>query len=492
MNKKILIWILVFIFLLSLLFLFYNTSLFSNNTYEKNSINYKVNKQKEENKYNYNVDHWFNSWNIVNIEINASEKEYELIPWIKTKMYTYNSDWDIRPLVIKIKKWDKLNVNFNNLLNKSSTIHWHWVRLPNSQDWVPWITQDTVKPWGNFDYSFIANDAWTFLFHPHDNHSEQIWKWLYGVLIVEDDSIKTKYDKDLTWVLKDYRVGKDWKLTNDFPNMHDAMHWWRMWNLVTINNIVNFSEEVKWWELIRLRLANMSNARTYRLNLWEFDSKVIATDDSLINNPQHIDELEISPWERYQLEIKIPNDKNKLVLYDNYYSRSYPVAIANININWVVKETKSSITPKWNIPDWTNMDYNKPDIVIDLWWMWVMWGDKSMMMWMWWERWWTINDWIFPTSNTPIKLKKGKMYIIRMVNKSKRDHPMHLHWDFFQVVNINWMKWNLIWFKDTVNVKPLSYVDVAIIPTNPWIWAFHCHILEHADLWMFTTVIVEE
>jgi FtsP/CotA-like multicopper oxidase with cupredoxin domain len=54
------------------------------------------------------------------------------------------------------------------------------------------------------------------------------------------------------------------------------------------------------------------------------------------------------------------------------------------------------------------------------------------------------------------------------------------------------MKGEYVGFKDTVNVKPLSYVDVAIIPTNVWTWAFHCHILEHADLGMFTTVIVEE
>jgi hypothetical protein len=39
----------------------------------------------------------------------------------------------------------------------------------------------------------------------------------------------------------------------------------------------------------------MSNARTYKLDLKEFDSKVIATDDSFINNPKYIDELEISP-----------------------------------------------------------------------------------------------------------------------------------------------------------------------------------------------------
>jgi hypothetical protein len=31
---------------------------------------------------------------------------------------------------------------------------------------------------------------------------------------------------------------------------------------------------------------------------------------------------------------------------------------------------------------------------------------------------------------------------------------------------VNGMKGEYVGFKDTVNVKPLSYVDVAIIPTN--------------------------
>lgn len=491
MNKKIIILIFIAI-LLSFLSVYFYNDILSSEKNDNNYINYNEIKNEQEDSYDYSFDDSFSSWNVVNVDISAFEKEYELIPWVKTKMYSYNSNWDIKPLVIRIKKWDKLNVNFKNLLDNSSTIHWHGVRLPNSQDWVPWITQDTVEPWSDFDYSFVANDAWTFLFHPHDNHSEQIWKWLYGVLIVEDDSIKTNYDKDLTWVLKDYRIWRDWKLTNDFPNMHDAMHWWRMWNIITINNVINFEQELKAWETIRLRLANMSNARTYRLDLSNFDSKIIATDDSLVNNPTKTDELEISPWERYQLEVVIPDDKDNLLLYDNYYSRNNPVAIANVKITWSKVSNNTITTLKWNIPDWTNIEYNKPDVVIDLWWMGVMWWDKWMMMWRWWERWWTINDGVFPTSNTPIKLKKDQMYIIRMVNNSRRDHPMHLHWDFFQVVNINWMKWDLIWFKDTVNVKPLSYVDVAIIPTNPWVWAFHCHILEHADLWMFTTVIVEE
>lgn len=491
MNKKILYSVIILLLLLIFSFLFsiFKWDVISNNIRNTSPGNKDLENWKKEQieNYKYWVNHEFTNWKIVNIDIEAQEKEMGLIPWIKTKMYTYNNDWSIKPLIITVNKWDKVVVNFKNSLNETSTIHWHWVRVPNMQDWVPWVTQDPVSAWWDYKYEFVANDAWTFLFHPHANHSQQIWKWLYWVLIVKDKD-EPKYDQELTWVLKDYRVWNDWKLTNDFWNMHDAVHGWRLWNIITINNIVNFAEELNAWETVRLRLANLSNARIYNLDFSWINTKIIWLDDSLVKEAKEIKTLEISPWERYELELKVPNDKNLITLYDNYFAW-IKTPIINLNIEDNNEKYNEVKTPTRDIPNWTNIKYNTPDVVIDLWWMWVMWWDK--MMWMMWNRWWTINDWIFPETNEEIKLEMWKMYIVRMMNNSLRDHPMHLHWDFFQVISVNWMKWELIWFKDTINVKPKEYVDVAIIPTNPWTWAFHCHILEHADLWMFTTIEIK-
>lgn len=440
-------------------------------------------------KYATNLEFW--TWNIVNIDLEAREVELELVPWVTTKMNTYNIWNNIEPLTIRAKKGDKIVVNFKNSLQQETTVHWHWVRVPNSEDWVPWVTQDPIPAWWTYKYEFVVNNSWTFIFHPHKNHSEQIGRWLYWLLIVEDEN-EPKYDKEFAWVLKDFRVWRKWKLTDDFWNLHDAVHGWRIWNVLTVNNDVNKIVEVNQWDTIRLRLANMSNARIYNLDLSKFDAKVIATDDSIVNNPKKVTELEMWPWERYDLEIKIWDKVEDLQLMDNYFSRYASNKLATIRVVWKQIAEKEIVTPVWDLPDWRDASYTKPDIVIDLGWMWVMWGDKWMMMWMWWDRGWTINDGIFPKTNQPIKLKKWEMYIIRMVNNSSRDHPMHLHWDFFQVVNVNGMKWEFIGWKDTVNVKAKEYIDVAIIPTNAWKWAFHCHILEHADLGMFTTVDVEE
>jgi len=460
------------------------------NNINKNISNISLEQWKKDQIKNYkfatNLKFW--TWNIVNIDLEAREVELELVKWVKTKMNTYNIGNKIWQLILRAKKWDKININFKNSLSQETTIHWHWIRVPNSEDWVPWVTQKPIPAWWKYKYSFVVNDPGTFIFHPHKNHSEQIWRWLYGILIVEDDN-EPKYDKEFAWVLKDYRVGRNLKLTDDFWNLHDALHGWRLWNFITINNEINKVVEVNPGDTIRLRLANMSNARIYNLDLSKFNAKVIATDDSLVNNPKRVYNLEMWPWERYDLEIKISNKLGNLEIVDHYFSWYQVNKLVTIKVIWKKTATKKIKTPIWNLPDWRNVKYNKPDLVIDLGGIWVMWGDKRMMMWG--ERAWTINDGIFPKTNKPIKLKKWKMYIIRMKNNTRRDHPMHLHWDFFQVVNISGMKGEYVWWKDTVNVKAMEYVDVAIIPTNVGSWAFHCHILEHADLGMFTTVDVE-
>lgn len=88
-------------------------------------------------------------------------------------MHTYNSE-GIEPLRIDVTQGDLLNVEFVNNLSESSTVHWHGVRVSNTQDGVAGINQDPVLPGQSHAYSFVANDPGMFFFHPHANEAEQI------------------------------------------------------------------------------------------------------------------------------------------------------------------------------------------------------------------------------------------------------------------------------------------------------------------------------
>src|SRR5262249_217034 len=72
-----------------------------------------------------------------------------------------------------------------NHLPVATTIHWHGIRQPNSEDGVAGGTQDAIKSGETYTYEFVVKDAGTFMYHSHQDTFVQMLKGLYGALIVE-------------------------------------------------------------------------------------------------------------------------------------------------------------------------------------------------------------------------------------------------------------------------------------------------------------------
>ena len=87
-----------------------------------------------------------------------------------------------RALALRLKRGEELRVRLVNELPEPTTIHWHGVRLPNSMDGVPHLTQAPVAPGASFDYRFRAPDAGTFCYYAPGQED----RGLYGALIVEE------------------------------------------------------------------------------------------------------------------------------------------------------------------------------------------------------------------------------------------------------------------------------------------------------------------
>jgi nucleotide-binding universal stress UspA family protein len=60
-------------------------------------------------------------------------------------------------------------------------------------------------------------------------------------------------------------------------------------------------------------------------------------------------------------------------------------------------------------------------------------------------------------------------------------HPMHLHGMAMTVIAKDGYPQPMPWKCDTLNVAPGERWDVLVKCTNPGTWAFHCHILPHAE-----------
>ena len=92
----------------------------------------------------------------------------------------------------------------------------------------------------------------------------------------------------------------------------------------------------------------------------------------------------------------------------------------------------------------------------------------------------TFNGKSFPATE-PLTAKLGQKLRIRFMNEGMMIHPMHLHGMHMTVIAKD--GWNLAspWKCDTLNVAPGERWDVIVNCKNKGTWAFHCHILPHAE-----------
>jgi manganese oxidase len=108
----------------------------------------------------------------------------------------------------------------------------------------------------------------------------------------------------------------------------------------------------------------------------------------------------------------------------------------------------------------------------------------------------TLNGKSFPATQ-PLTAKVGQKILIRYMNEGTMIHPMHLH-GFPQLVTAkDGYPLPQPYSCDTLNIAPGDRWDVVVEPDEPGAWAFHCHILPHAEsqtgmFGMVTALVVEK
>ena len=165
---------------------------------------------------------------------------------------------------IRMRQGERVRIEVENRLPQETTIHWHGLRIPNAMDGVPYLTQPPIPPGGRFVYDFEVPDAGTFWYHPHVRSPEQQGRGLYGAFIVEEDEPPV-VDRDVTWVIDDWRLTEDGALQEPFNDRMSLSHAGRLGNLATLNGRSSSTFGVRAGERIRLRLINTANARIFAL-----------------------------------------------------------------------------------------------------------------------------------------------------------------------------------------------------------------------------------
>jgi FtsP/CotA-like multicopper oxidase with cupredoxin domain len=108
----------------------------------------------------------------------------------------------------------------------------------------------------------------------------------------------------------------------------------------------------------------------------------------------------------------------------------------------------------------------------------------------------TLNGKGFPATE-PLVVAQGETVRVRYMNEGLQIHPMHLHVMPQEIVARDGYRLGSPVTEDNVLVSPGDRVDVVVEATEPGAWAWHCHILSHAEgpdgmFGMVTALVVEE
>jgi len=108
----------------------------------------------------------------------------------------------------------------------------------------------------------------------------------------------------------------------------------------------------------------------------------------------------------------------------------------------------------------------------------------------------SLNGKSFPATE-PYTLRKGQTMMVHYLNEGLTAHPMHLHQPVGWVIAKDGVPLDFPMPGDTINVSPGERYTVLYKAVDEGVWAWHCHILTHAEgpdgmFGMVTALIVEE
>jgi FtsP/CotA-like multicopper oxidase with cupredoxin domain len=396
-----------------------------------------------------------------------------------TEVWAYNGS--VPGPELRFKQGERLRLEVENALPVDTTIHWHGIRLPNAMDGVPRLTQPPIAAGGGrFRYEFDLPDAGTYWYHPHLGEGEQLGRGLYGALIVEEPD-PPAVERDLVWILSDWRLDREARIVPDFANPMDASHAGRIGNTVTVNGSILEVFSVRAGERLRLRLINASSARIYGLNFENHHPSVIALDGQPVT-PHATGRVVLGPGMRADVILDCaaaPGSRHR-VIDDFYRSRAYELCKLQYGADAPIR-TGSAPVPRLpaNPVKEPAAHAQRHRLAFGGGMMGAMPSQREHR-----GVFWTVNGKPLRHDHhhdmAPLlSLALGQSYVLELVNETSWHHPMHLHGHVFRVLSRNGKPLELPHWADTVLLDPDGRAEIAFVADNPGSWMLHCHVLEH-------------
>ncbi|MCU0426702.1 MAG: multicopper oxidase domain-containing protein [Candidatus Kapabacteria bacterium] len=417
---------------------------------------------------------------------------------------------------IRLQKGAMFSAQLQNQLATETNIHWHGLTVPSNMDGHP---KDVAKAGGSFAYNFpVLDRAGTYWYHPHPhkNTARQTYMGMAGLFIVEDPAERALQlpsgEFDVPLVLQDKRFSQLKRFVYA-PSMNDVMTGY-LGDTMFVNGVPAPYLDVE-NGLYRFRVLNGATARVMKLGFENgMAFHVIGTDGGLIDAPQRVTSVMLSPGERVELLVNFADvAMNGSILLKSMefmlaasgtasgtgstphggmsgmmssYKQGTEMPVMRFNVKRQTSRQISiptALTPieRLNAGAATktrtftlNMEMmsleggSSPHGAMS--------GGEMMRH--------TINGKLFAMERVDETVAFGTTEVWEFQNKGDEPHPMHVHGTQFQVVSRSSgaltpvdMGW-----KDTVLVNPSETVRIVLrFEKYRGLYLVHCHNLEHED-----------
>jgi uncharacterized cupredoxin-like copper-binding protein len=226
-------------------------------------------------------------------ELTASVFDWEVEPGKVVEAWGYNGT--VPGPTIKVATGDRVRVVIHNELPESTSIHFHGVDVPNSEDGVPDVTQPQIEMGETYEYEWDVVGPAVGMYHAHSNSQIQVPKGLLGPFLVDDMTLPAGVEvtQEIQMVLNDAGAigmsinGKSFPATA--PIVEE----------VGKTFLVNYFNE---------------GLQIHPMHLHGPDQQVIAKDGNPLPQPYDVDTLLIAPGERYTVLVT-PNREGTWVFH---------------------------------------------------------------------------------------------------------------------------------------------------------------------------------
>jgi FtsP/CotA-like multicopper oxidase with cupredoxin domain len=394
--------------------------------------------------------------------------------------------------ILRVQLGDEVRVRLKNRTEKSLTLHWHGVRIANAMDGVGGLTQPAVAPGKDFDYRFTPPDAGIYLIRPNvlGDSAEATERGLSAVLIVEERE-RLPVDREYALLFDDWRLNPNGSLA-PFGELLEAATMGRLGNFLAVNGKQPPQAiEAAPGGRIRLRLANLCNARSTRVRFDDLKVYVIGVDGQPTENFEPLrSTLPFAPGTRYDLLFDLPAEAGAKGAVTALLGPGVP--LLTIATAGEPASAKRPALPPIGAPPANKLlppairlqDATRRDVVIaggarrgptgepvyD--------GDPKKI--------WTINGAAGDVGAKPLfSVKRNTPVVLAIKSTTPTVQPLHLHGHVFRLLHPFDDGWEP-YFLDTVQVPENRTVRIAFQADNPGKWLLASTVLERFDTGLWT------